>query len=188
MQAPTIDDLQKIFPEAPENSRIYSYPAIGVTPWAVCEWQHRRVNIHCRAAHWVAGIPTRKPDRGWPLYMAGSWETSGVFLVATEREASALHRMGLDATTWHGGPSEMQWADWGSLDGIGVMVWMPDDLARQADRHLWRHCYVPASAGEPLQWLKSAWERHQGDRGKIREDVLWMAMESPPLAKREKAA
>lgn len=172
-QVLTVDDVQAIYPQAPESARIYTYPLAGVTPWGVAEWDTRRVHLHSVAAHWVAGRPARKPDRGWPLFAADAWEPLGaIYLVATEREASALMRFGLNATTWDGDAGQMKFSDWSALDGRPVHVWMDDNTSRLASAHLWRHSYVLIDA-PPLEWLKAAWERLGGDMDAIRQDIEW---------------
>ncbi len=170
-------DVSALFPEA-TSPRAYLYPSCGITGLGVGEWTGagapRRVVAHHRLGRWQAGYPARRPERGWPLYGSDRWASQLVYLVATEREAAALERMGLDATTWIGATAnETRWSDWGGLDGRNVCVWTSPTLHRPLTQHLWRHRFAPKPAGAPLDWLKAAWERHNGDRAAIREEILW---------------
>ena len=170
----TSADALAIYPDA-QNARTYTYPSIGITGLGVAEWGlSRRAYAHSRAGHWCCGLPARKPDRGYPLYLSDKWDTPLVFLVASEREAFGLSKIGLDATTWIGHTiPEMRLSDWGSLDGRDVVCWLPESLHRHVVEHLWRHRFAPARLGDPLAWLKDAWARHGGDVTAIKEELLW---------------
>jgi len=177
--------ILEIYPQA-VKPRSYVYPVNhDRNPWlAMIEWgsggQARRVAAHYRedkrngGMQWVGGMPTYKPEGGWSLYGSERWQPLGpVYLVATEREAFGLEAIGLDATTWvDERVQNAKFSDWTSLDGRQVMVWTDPSLHRELSRHLWRHAFVTGK-GLPLEWLRSAWERHGGDKAKIWEELWW---------------
>lgn len=167
-------DALAIYPDA-QFARTYTYPSIGITGLGVAEWgANRRAYAHSRAAHWCCGFPARKPDRGYPLFRNREWDTPKIYLVASEREAFGLAKIGVNATTWIGQkPSEMKYSDWGVLDGFEVVVWLPESMHRDASIHLWRHRFAPEHLGAPLDWMRSKWTEHNGDAITIKEALLW---------------
>lgn len=185
----TRDDIERIYPDAPANARIYRWPAVGLQ-WLAsmeipCVGRPRMVYMHTQRARWVAGLPVTKPDRGYPLYLLDSWrfpdddvysERQQVYIVETEREADSLATMGLYATTWLGDTQAMKWADWSALDGLPAVLWLPEHLAKMATAHLWRYRIVPTSAGKPIDWLRAKWAEFDGDRAKIKDAALWMEL------------
>lgn len=170
-------DALAIYPDA-QYARTYTYPPMGIRGLGVAEWgTSRRAYAHTRAAHWVGGYPAEKPDRGYPLYMSDKFDSPLVFVVATEREAFGLWKIGINATTWIGQrPSEMRFSDWGSLDGRDVVVWLPEAMHKPITAHLWRHRFAPDGIGSPLDWLKAKWTEFGGDVEKIREELFWIRM------------
>lgn len=185
-----LPEIQKIFPYVPDGARVHRWPSVGIQSLASVTWAavggDRRVFLHTARAAWRGGMFAAHPERGYPLYRRDDWrkpeddlwsERQQVYLVATEREADSLTSMGLYATTWiMCEERSMKMADWGALDGIGVAIWLPERLAKAATAHLWRYRIVPASAGAPINWLRTKWEEFGGDRQKIKDAALWMKL------------